>query len=537
MKTFFFLMLVLGASCSFKKNPFENETLKGHEELYSEPESIDHDLNEEHKRIIIASTNDIHGNYNSQTVYFKDELHGKQSVKVGGAEIIASYFKILEEEYKNIILVDSGDIFPAADNSLKSVQNFYSTLKYDAITVGLGDFNLKLPAGISSTSNLFQSFAKNSKTPLLLSNLYELKSARVVEWKGTLPHLIKEVNGVKVGIIGLIPDDVVSLTPVNNRVGFYVENMLQSTLRHSRLLRSLGAEIIVALTHQGLECGDEIAEKKNLPLEKVNFDPNDKSACELESPLGQFLKRLPPNLVDVVVAGRNGRKVANYINSTLVMSGLAEGKSFNYVEFFVDPKTKKVSKDLTVVHQPVYFCHEFFKETKDCFTGDPTIDHSSRIPATFLGKEIRPDEAMKVIFPDPKPEKNSGVNFIKALETLHADIIYMDNKNDSQLYIVELNGHELAEILEEDYNRKSSSFWMPNPFQLEKNELSLKIRNVKFDRTQNYRILSNLSGLQNHRKLRAKIQNLKSQSFPTYSWNSLPSNDEVKSALSSYQRQ
>ena len=108
--------------------------------------------------------------------------------------------------------------------------------------------------------NLIKYFSAKSKTPLILSNLYEVKTARAVEWTGTLPYLIREVNGVKVGILGLIPDDVVELTPIDNRIGLYVDSMLESTLRQSRLLRSLGAEIIVVLTHQGLTCGEELAQ-------------------------------------------------------------------------------------------------------------------------------------------------------------------------------------------------------------------------------------------------------------------------------------
>src|SRR5690606_23644073 len=179
-----------------------------------------------------------------------------------------NYFSILREYYKNVVLVDSGDLLADA-NSGKTVNDFYSFLNYDAMTIGLRDFNIKVPESIGSSANLFKNFAKVGKVPLLVSNLYELKTARVVEWEGTKPYIIKEVNGVKVGILGLIPDDIVGQTPVNNRVGLFVENMLQSTLRHARLLRSLGAEVIVVITHQGIDFASELAHKSKLPLMKV----------------------------------------------------------------------------------------------------------------------------------------------------------------------------------------------------------------------------------------------------------------------------
>ncbi|MGE3610346.1 MAG: hypothetical protein AB7I27_12210 [Bacteriovoracaceae bacterium] len=379
------LLLVLLAACSLKHNPLDNETLNGHSELYSEPDHINQ-IKKDQKRLVIAATSDIEGGFTPNTIKFKDDFNKDQSIKIGGDEIISHYFKILREEYKNVILLDAGNIL-SENTSQSEIQQFYSRLKYDAVTLGLNDFKLKLPNS-KSPADYFQSFAQNSSTPLLLSNLYELKSARVVEWKGSLPYLMKEIDGIKVGIIGLIPDDIATLTPTHNRVGLYVESMLQSTLRHARLLRSLGAEIIVVMTNQGLDCGDVIADKKNLPIEKVNFDPNDKNACDLNGELGQYLVRLPPYLVDVVFAGRNGKKTANYINSTLVLSGFSSGKSFSYVEFILDRKTNKLIKDETVVHQPVLFCHEFFKETKDCFSGDSSVNHKLRVPAKFLGKDI-----------------------------------------------------------------------------------------------------------------------------------------------------
>src|SRR5690606_1481839 len=103
-------------------------------------------------------------------------------------------------------------------------------------------------------------FARSSSTPLVLSNLIELKTARQVEWKGAVPYVMKDLGDVKVGIIGLLPDDIATLTPVDNRVGLFVEGMLQSTLRQARLLRSLGADIIVVLTHQGIPCGHNQAQ-------------------------------------------------------------------------------------------------------------------------------------------------------------------------------------------------------------------------------------------------------------------------------------
>lgn len=516
MKFILIVLLFIGG-CSFKKN---NQTLKGHEELYSEPdEPALLDLTKEETRIVIASTNDLHGNYSPKT---------EESIQIGGGSVISSYFSILRNTFKNVVLLDAGDIFSNATDS-KSVELFYETNQYDAVTVGLRDFNLKVPSRIGTTSDLLQKFAKSTRSPLLLSNLYELKTARVVEWEGIKPHIIKEVDGVKVGIVGLIPDDIVAQTPVHNRVGLFVENMLQSTLRHARLLRSLGADIIVVLTHQGLDCGTELAATQKLPLAKVNFDPQ-KNVCNMKSSLGEYLERLPPGLVDVVVGGRTHQKMANFVNGTLVMGSYPDGKSFSYAEFVVNKTTKKLSKEKTVVHQPVYFCNEFFKESKDCYAGDSSVDHKRKTPATFLGQKIAPDKSAAVIINEsPKLEVS------KKLISFEADISYVpQTTGETQLMIMKLSGRELVKILEEDFNNKRAKLWQPSPYLMKNDDLTISIGGNELELGKTYRILTDLESMQSHNLFVKKVTSYDSESLVNHSWSSTEE-DTVSSALAAQQ--
>lgn len=513
--------LLLVGSCSFKKSQLENQTLKGHEELYSIADAPKlKKLDEFEKRIVIAATNDVHGHYQAHTVSFRDD-HQKtpQTVKVGGIDAIQSYYKILRDTFENVVMVDSGDIFSKAASS-NIVKEFYSTLKYDAVTVGLRDFNLKLPSSMTSSSDLFKKFAKDSPTPLILSNLYELKTARVVEWEGTKPYLLKEINGVKVGIIGLIPNDIVANTPVHNRVGLFVENMIQSTLRHARLLRSLGADIVVVLTHQGIDCNSELAAEAKLPITKVNFEPQ-KNVCNLKSTLGEYLERLPPQLVDVVVGGRNHQKMANYVNGTLVLGSFEDGKSFSFAEFTVNTKTKKISAEDTVVHQPVIFCHEFFKETSDCYTEDPSVNHSKRIPATFLGSPI-----VVPVSPAPTEEVTTSAimtkeNIAKGIVSFNTDISFVPKTTgQSQLFVLAIKGSELVRILEEDFNQHRGNNWQPSPYLEKDQELILSIAGMEVENEKTYRILTDVESLQLHPTLAKNMSHPESLALMNHSWDS-----------------
>lgn len=526
MKFRLLIFLLLLASCSFKKSQVENQTQSGHSELYSEPDAPTKYNEAAFKRVIIAATNDIHGHYQSHQISFKDShVEGNQSIHVGGADYISSYFKIFRQHYGKVLMLDSGDLFSNKAQEINFVSDFYSILDYDAITVGLKDFNLKLPSKYHSSTDFFKDFATKSKTPLILSNLYELKTARVVEWPGTLPYLMREVNGVKVGILGLIPDDIVDQTPVDNRVGLYVESMLQSTLRHSRLLRSLGAEIIVVITHQGVNCGEGIAQELNLPLTKVNFEPERKDVCDLTNKMGEYLNRLPPGLVDVVIGGRNNQKTANIINTTLVLSGFEDGKSFSYAEFFVDKKSNKLQKDKTVVHQPVVFCQQFFKETNDCYTEDKSVDHKVRTPAYFLGEKIESDATLLQKFHYfLKDKSNTSTNFPKSIQSImdfyEGDITFSTaGKGESKLVLLTLKGREVLSILEDDYNQGLAKNWKPSPFKLEQNDLTVSIQGSPVELEKEYKILTDLDDAQNHLRLKKFISRASNKSFNNVSWN------------------
>jgi hypothetical protein len=346
---------------------------------------------------------------------------------------------------------------------------------------------------------------------------------------------------VKIGLIGLIPDDLVELTPVDKRVGLFVESMLQATLRNARLLRSLGAEAIIVMTHQGLNCGGDLAQKLKLPIKKVNFEPKEKNVCEMEGLLAEYIKRLPPDLIDVIISGRVSQKTVNFVNNTLILSGFGDGLSFSYAELFFDPVTKKLLKNKTIAHQPVMFCREFFKETNDCFYEDSSIDHKFKTSAKFLGEAIKPNEEL-----DKKFNYLSGENYLSQIDEVEllnmhgADLIYKNQKNGTHLTIIELSGNKLSEVLEEEYNQGTASLWKPYPFNLQGEELRFYINGERILNQKNYRILTDLGNLQTHLSLRKFITAIGTKSLLDSSWYSTLSEvDDVTTTLASpdYQMQ
>ncbi|MFA5584755.1 MAG: hypothetical protein WDA09_11125 [Bacteriovoracaceae bacterium] len=524
MKVALALVLLLGA-CSFKKKPLNNQVLKGHNELYSHPEAPTTEDPAKFIRLSVASFNDLEAQLSPLNIEFQDKKNKEtQSIRIGGAEVIAQYMKILRNNSSNTLLLDSGDIF-SPDISAQEIMKFYHELGFDALTLGMNDFNVKLPDGYQSSPQYFKDFAASSQTPLVLSNLYDLKTARHVEWPGVKPYLLKDVGQLKVGVIGIIPDDIVGKTTIDNRLGLFVENMLQSTLRQARLLRSLGANMIVVLTHQNINCGHEMAKEKKLPLEKVNFEPRNQDICDLTNILGEYVKRLPPDLVDLVIGGRSEQKAANYVGNTLVLSGFAKGVSFNLADFYFDKKTKQLQPELTQIYQPIMTCHEFFQKTQDCYYKDETVNHRKRTLAKFFGVEIVPVHTQ---------DKSAflKINYQRALKELELDLIFnLKKKGITKLLKFEISGHELIKLLEEEYNLGHSKYWFPNPFHINKKKVSLSLKGHQISLDKTYKIGLDL---ESRNESIIFLNRLKDKDFtllPNLSWNDFTFQDKVSTKL------
>jgi|GEM_PF-6959959 len=395
----YLLISLLALGCSFgKKN---NEKSEGHHRLYSSPREDDlSKLATTERRLILISTNDLKGQLEAQQERSEDTHSPEKTlISVGGADIMARYMEILRAQYpEQVLLVDAGNALSGTlvsrSSGAKALVEMFARLKYDAVALSAND----LAAGPSMKASLsptgwMPSLFKTQKTPVLLSNLLDLKTTRPVDWGKTTPQLLKEINDVKVGFIGLLPDDLPAKLDASVLNGLYVEPAMQAFLKQSRSLRLKGAEVIVLVMHGGVKCGVERAQSKNLPLAKVNFDPREPKVCDNDGALAKFVNELPSGSVDAVITGGGPGKVANFINGIPVMQAFGQGTSFARVDLVWDIEKKALNAEKTMVHQPVRLCHRFFKETEDCFTEDNSVDHRQLVPARYLDKGIFPDPA------------------------------------------------------------------------------------------------------------------------------------------------
>ncbi len=395
MKAAFLLFALL--SCSqFSSNP---EKLAGHSELYSSPDSDDAvSLSKSERRLVIVTTNDLRGQIEARQETAKDKHSPEQArISVGGAEVFARYLTVLRKKYpKEVILLDAGNSLAGSlvsrISSAKAILDFFTKLNYDAVTFSASDLaagpNLKKPV---TPESWMPELIDSAKAPVIVSNLISLKTTQPADWGGMTPQLLKDVNGIKVGIVGLLADDLPSKLDTNVLNGYYVEPAIQSFLKQARSLRLKGADVIIVLMHGGISCGIERSREKGLPLSKVNFDPMDPTICDTGGSLAQFLNAIPAGSADLVVTGGGPGKIANVINGTPVLQAFGQGSSFARIDLVWSTKDKMLVTNKLRIHQPIRLCHRFFKKSDDCYTEDETIDHRELLPARYLGEDIFPD--------------------------------------------------------------------------------------------------------------------------------------------------
>ena len=121
----------------------------------------------------------------------------------GGISRRSHYINTVRDEGKKVLLLDGGDALAIgqpgnererqkARKRAEFILKLYGKMGYDAVNVGDTDLVL----GLQYLSTL----QKHSPVPLLSTNLKDKKTGKTL----FKPYLVKEIYGLKVGIIGLI---------------------------------------------------------------------------------------------------------------------------------------------------------------------------------------------------------------------------------------------------------------------------------------------------------------------------------------------
>jgi len=250
----------------------------------------------ERVQITILGTTDLHGNINPID-YYTNKPDNRGIAKV------ATMIKRIRKEQPNVVLIDSGDTIQGSPlESFHGRKNnappdpmmlVMNSLNYDSMTVGNHEYNFGL--------KVLEKARGEAKFPWLSANTYDIAKQQT-HYK---PYIVKEVAGVKIGILGLTTPGIPNWDNPPNYAGLEFHEPLIEARKWVPILRDQEkADVVVIAMHMGLE--EDLSTGVMTPGQVLH---------ENEAIL--IAKEVPG--VDVIFMGHTHRDVPSlYINGVLL---------------------------------------------------------------------------------------------------------------------------------------------------------------------------------------------------------------------------
>lgn len=202
------------------------------------------------KEIHIIHINDIHGNIEPQ----QDKAFSP-SGQVGGLSYMGSTVKRLRAEHPDSLLLNAGDVaqgsFESDLSQGRPIFEVLNYLKFDALELGNHDFGM----GRVALSQMLHKL----ESPILGANIRSTETSETIE--GVRPSMLKEIGGVKVGIIGVDTPKVPEYVRPEEIAGMTFPKPDEIVKTQLAQLKEDGAHIIILLSHLGQKDDTALAEK------------------------------------------------------------------------------------------------------------------------------------------------------------------------------------------------------------------------------------------------------------------------------------
>jgi 2',3'-cyclic-nucleotide 2'-phosphodiesterase / 3'-nucleotidase len=246
--------------------------------------------------VTVLSTTDLHAHINPVDYYT-----GRP--EQGGLAKLATLIRQARREQPDLVLVDCGDTiqgtplgyFHARKNNAPPdpMMLAMSALGFDAMTLGNHEFNFG-PA-------VREKARREAAFPWLSANSHRTGTSE----PAFVPFIIKEVNGVRVGVLGITTPGIPAWENPENYAGLDFADPVSETARWVRALRERErVDVVVAAVHMGLE--------ENLRTGELDIGvvPNENAALAIA--------RAVPG-IDLMLMGHTHREIsALEVNGVLI---------------------------------------------------------------------------------------------------------------------------------------------------------------------------------------------------------------------------
>lgn len=204
---------------------------------------------------IIANATPKEGEQYTLTIVHTNDIHGH----VDNLPKYSTIIKQVKEEAENVLVLDGGDIFLRGEFEKfqgNAEMEMLNAMGYDAWVLGNNDFRIGPSGGTTIQGNeQLQNLIKLCNFSTLCANVKMKDSGNYIE--NVKPYEIKNVNGMKIGIIG-----VTSLKPQNRNWEENSDKIFESGEKTvANIINEVNeqSDINIVLSHTGLAIDTYIA--------------------------------------------------------------------------------------------------------------------------------------------------------------------------------------------------------------------------------------------------------------------------------------
>lgn len=275
-------------------------------------------LSGQEQKLNILYTNDLHSHFDPQIVPWADKNR-----LIGGFANIATLVKREKAANPNTVYLDAGDFFAGPYVSMltkgEAVIDAMNYLGLDAACVGNHEFDY-------GWENALKQFPK-AKFPLLNGNIF-IKGTNRLHWNN--PYIIKNVNGIRLGIIGLHGKFAFYDTTSDEMIRGVEARDEEVYLRKYIKELNKKTDLIVLIIHQGIP-GTQSSEGEK--------DVVRNHARDIE-----LAKNVPG--IDIMVTGHphSGTPTPLISNGTIIVSTDAYTIELGKLEITYDKRQDKITK-------------------------------------------------------------------------------------------------------------------------------------------------------------------------------------------------
>ncbi|GAA5510951.1 bifunctional UDP-sugar hydrolase/5'-nucleotidase [Novipirellula caenicola] len=244
--------------------------------------------------ITLLHTNDVHGHLRAWRGW-EGELQDQQ---LGGAARLASAIAAVRAESPNLLLMDAGDLI--GDTMIaqlthgQALTQVFDALQYDAVVIG----NHEPDFGGATLMQRIES----AGFATLAANVRRKDNGELL----TRPYMIKDYDGVKVGVFGLAYPKTPWTTAPKNVQDMTFDPEVDVARKFVNELRNQGVDLVIALTHLGLGADIQLAKQVRG--------------------------------IDVIVGGHSHNRMheARRVGQTLIVQAGAHGSDLGRLDLFIE---------------------------------------------------------------------------------------------------------------------------------------------------------------------------------------------------------